>query len=209
MDDIFERKSRCDDPFTSVFFFFFFHELEIADWVGEMPSKWWKPERASCMHPFVFIPHHKIYVNINCLSCNWIILTLIFQEIKWWNGARFLKGFYWLDGPSWYRTNKDAQNRDECWSTFHSLFWHRSQKSCSGWAWKSRQRNQHLVGIFLSPFSFCFLHLHLPPHFSFTDPHPPVEGLVVGVSSGVLLHKSRECKWNSWKNINLSLPTCG
>lgn len=194
------------------FFFFFFHELEIADWVGEKPSKWWKPERASCMHPFVFIPHHEIYVNINCLSCNWIILTLIFQEIKWWNGARFLRT--WKDftgsmahlGTGQIRTPKTGMNVGPP-ST--EVTGHRSQKSCSEWAWKSRQRNQHLVGICLSPFSFCFLHLHLPPHFSFTDPHPPVEGLVVGVSSGVLLHKSRECKWNSWKNINLSLPTCG
>lgn len=67
-----------------------------------------------------------------------------------------------------------------------------SQKGRSGWAWKSsHKRNQHLIAICLSPFSFCFLHLHLPPHFPFTDPHPPVEGLWGGGGySGVLYTKA-------------------
>lgn len=42
---------------------FFFHKLEIADWVGEMPSlKDLLAPNSMC----VCVPHHKIYVNINC-----------------------------------------------------------------------------------------------------------------------------------------------
>lgn len=76
------------------------------------------------------------------------------------------------------RTNKDPQNRDECWSTFHSPVTEQIKKDGSA---RAATKELSTSSLFVhQPFSFCFL--HLPPHFPFMDPHLPVEGFLRGLA---------------------------